>query len=101
TIAWLQSLRAADHQQFWQLAQQAVSTMSSEQRANLELRHLPLLVHLHAARDAALSMSRAQLLSTVAGFIATQDHFNKSAGYDGGNPDRDQTLSHWQSQLSW
>ncbi|MFA7237894.1 MAG: hypothetical protein WC058_13605 [Phycisphaeraceae bacterium] len=101
TIAWLQSLRAADHQRFWAQAKQAVASLTDEQRRGLELRHIPLLVHLRAANDPALSMTRAQLLGNATGHIVSQDHFNKSAGYDGGNPDRNQTLAHWQSRLSW
>lgn len=101
TIAWLGVLRTEPYRPLWRHAASAVEGLSAEQRAGLELRHVPLLAHLQSRGDERLGMSRAAMMARVKGRLADAEHHLKSADYDGHNDDHPQRLHDWRDELSF
>ncbi len=100
-VLWLQTLRTSSYRGFWSKASAAVAALDEAQRVGLELRHMPVLVHLHARNSELMRESRAELLSRLQARVDAQQHHLKGATYDGGSADHPQRLKDWHRELGW
>ena len=101
TITWIQLLRTALYESFWNKAKAAVAKLDAEQRQGLELRHLPVLVHLTEHDSSIMQAGRAELLSRVRRYVLEQKHHLEGPTYDGPMDEHPQMLSAWTDQLCW
>jgi hypothetical protein len=101
TVTWLQMLRTPLYGSFWQTARDVVSKLNDEQRHHLELRHLPMLVHVSRTQPSLLSASRAELRDRVFRFTESQDHHLKGPTYDGPMDEHPQSFRESESKLCW
>lgn len=74
-LEWLLRLSRDEHQGFWESARQIVDVLDAEQRAGMELRHLPGLIWAREHRPEWLNAPREALLSTLeAGLEGSRKH---------------------------
>lgn len=100
TVTWLKALRSL-HPEFWRRSAEVVATLDAPRRRGLELRHLPVLLHLHDTDPSALALTREQLLDTLTRHIAAQKRHLIGPRYDGPMDEHPQELTAWQDQLAW
>jgi hypothetical protein len=101
TVAWLRMLRTAPYASFWGKAKAVVARLNDEQRQNLQLRHLPVLVYLAERNDPILTRSRDQLLSEAIAHDDAAQHHTKGPTFDGPMDEVSQNLRFYQKQLCW
>lgn len=97
-VLWLAFIRDPDRQDFWNKARRVVDQLNPSQQRGLELRHLPILVHLDppTIREDLPALRRdVQRLMRAAEhcFIPTREGRANRSGL--------QRLDDWQSHLCW
>lgn len=97
-MLWLTYLRSPHRADVWSRMAAAVARLNSEQKAGLELRHLPVLLH---APDSVFAASRGAMLSRVRGRIEGNRHHLHGATFDGGAADHPQQFAVAASTLTW
>ncbi|MBI1372760.1 MAG: hypothetical protein GC159_08370 [Phycisphaera sp.] len=100
-ITWMQMLRTGVYGAFWERAKLVVSQLTPEQKRDLQLRHLPIIIYLHARQPDQLHKNKAQLLSELTAFVDSQPHYLHGPTYDGPMQDHPQVLHTWAAQLAW
>ena len=101
SITWLQMLRTEPYARFWNQASRVVSQLTTEQRQDLEARHLPVLVYLGENRDRMLTLSRRELLRDLGQFVGGGRHHMRGSNIDGPMDKHPQVLNHWADELVW
>jgi len=97
-VKWLYYLRDPARSQLWDQHRSQVAQLGSEQRINLEMRHLAVLAHLDADTK---SLARDQLFARVQGQLESQRHHFAGSTLGSITSDLPQRLSDWQNKLSW
>jgi len=97
TVTWLRIIATPQYRPFWKRSTLVVAKLNDEQRRGLQLRHLPLLMHVDDVRAELLERSRAQLLAEVGAAIDAQPHYTEGGLRD----DHPQTLTAHDAKLSW
>ncbi len=105
-IAWLHNLRHHDdprnlelNQQWWTQTRSAVSGLDSQQRRDLQLRHLESLRWASINRPAWLSLDREALFAVLNERIAGRAIYKRKS--EKGEPARRERLGDWYSTLAW
>jgi hypothetical protein len=94
----LVSLRDASQRAFWDRAAIAVSRLRDDQRAGLELRHLPILLRLSESQPAA---DREQLLTRLRDRLRSRQNHLLGSQVDFAGTRQPQLLQDWAAKLSW
>lgn len=97
-VKWLYYLRDPARADVWQQARAQVARLNTEQRENLEMRHLAVLPHADAS---IFNMTKDQLYQRINATLATQQHYSTGAEMTGISADHPQRLHDWRSKLSW
>jgi hypothetical protein len=97
-VLWMSHLRDPKQQAFWAAARDAVARLTPEQRVDLQLRHLPMLV---AIDPDLLTLGRAALLARTQAGLANVEHHTKAPTYDGQAVDYPQMLYESADKLCW
>jgi len=101
-VLWLMDWRAAKNAPAWwswAKAKDVCTNLRPEQKAGLEMRHIPLLMR--AQNSPSLRLSRQELYTKLLSMIPTEGHYVVSPSYDGQPPDYPQRISEYQKQLVW
>lgn len=98
---WLAYWRDPARADLWRRLKDRVGRLNDEQRAGLELRHLPVLLAAEQRDDRYGDMSRAALLRRVGATIAANEHHLTGPTYDGPMQDYPQQFSAAAKQLVW
>ncbi|MEZ6164920.1 MAG: hypothetical protein R3B67_10840 [Phycisphaerales bacterium] len=105
-IAWLQSLRHHDDQrnreqndQWWDETRLAVTSLTSEQREGLRMRHLEPVRWATKNRPAWLSLDRQAVYGVLNNRLSGRPVYKRKAGK--GEPPRRERLGDWAQSLSW
>lgn len=97
-VLWLVSLRDSGRRAFWDRAVSAASRLRDDQRAGLELRHLPVLLRLSESQWAA---DREQLLARLRDRLRSSENHLLGSQTDFAGIRRPQLLQEWAAKLSW
>lgn len=97
-VLWLVSLRDSGRRAFWDRAASAASRLREDQRAGLELRHLPVLLRLSQSQLAA---DREQLLARLRDRLRSSENHLLGSQVDFAGIRRPQLLQEWAAKLSW
>ncbi|MCA9286832.1 MAG: hypothetical protein KDA22_16530 [Phycisphaerales bacterium] len=101
-ILWVRKLREPARAAYWSQAREAVAALGPEQRSNLELRDLAVVVALAQVDPALLQATRAELEARIESYLASpaagSTHRLDFAGWSGAFP---QLFSQWRAELKW
>ena len=97
-VLWLQYLRDPSRRGFWDRAAAVVRRLSDEQKDDLQLRHLPVLVQLDTTQ---LASSRRQLIAKIDPALRQADRYMIGPTYDGPMRDWPQDFFHYVDRLCW
>lgn len=97
-VKWLYFLRDPARSEVWQSAKSNVAALTSEQRINLEMRHLAILPHLDSQTRGT---DRASLYQSLQSQLSGLRHYMTAPSEGSGIAEQPQHLKDWKDQLSW
>lgn len=101
-IKWLRRLRQPEYAQWWEKCASAVESLTIQQRAELSMRHLAVLICIKEHYPQWLTQSRAELVEGINNRLQDRKHYYVNNTYD---PvlasDTPQQFSYWQDALTW
>lgn len=97
-VLWLSHLRDPSRAAWWARAKQAVAALPPAKRDDVELRHLPWLIHADAA---LLQTDRAALYNELNARLQHAEHHNFGPNKRGIIKDYPQRLHDWAEKLTW
>jgi hypothetical protein len=100
-VLWLRKLREPERSEFWSRAVSAVSGLSTQRRAELELRDLPIIVSASLHDPELLNMARGELYDRVEAYLRGQKRYIQESNYDNFAGGSEQRLYEFKDRLTW
>ncbi|KAA0212871.1 MAG: hypothetical protein DYG94_13610 [Leptolyngbya sp. PLA3] len=102
-LRWIESLNngSAENERWWSQASGAVSALSGDRGAGLEMRHIEPIRWASQHRPELLARSREELLDELSRAVEGRTHVKRTAEQRVLDQPRRERLSDWAAQLTW
>ncbi|MHC4975855.1 MAG: hypothetical protein ACYTF7_04525 [Planctomycetota bacterium] len=97
-LRWLAQMREQEHASFWLRASEVVAHLEGEQREDLELGHLAILVRAHETHSHLFGMDRVGLLEELHARLDGRRVLERRVGDTFAHPE---LLETWEDELPW